>query len=183
MRTQSFIKANIARIALAAWYVAFTTSSAAAANSLSDGQIIGIYIQVNSFDLETALLGRAQATSESVRDVAKHVASDHLGVRQAAYALAEQCKVAIELPEGRAAAAVEQDKALKKLLAMSGRSFDQAYVQQEVAFHRSAIDAVRTRLLPAATCPALKAHFNSVLPAFEHHLTMMEGVQRDAGAR
>jgi hypothetical protein len=76
MRTQPFIKANIARIVLAAWYVAFTTGSSAAANSLSDGQIIGIYIQVSSFDIETALLGRAQATSESVRNMANRVAGN-----------------------------------------------------------------------------------------------------------
>jgi hypothetical protein len=50
-----------------------------------------------------------------------------------------------------------------------------------VAFHQSAIEAVRNTLLPAATCPALKAHFNTVLPAFEHHLTLTEATERQLG--
>lgn len=169
----------MARAVLAAWCVpaAFPGSPA-----LSDAQILGIYIQVNGFDIEYALLGRAQAESESVRKVASRVASDHAGVRQTAYALAAQCKIAVELPADRDAVAIEHGKALTKLMSLSGESFDKAYAREEVAFHRSAIEAVRSALLPAATCPALKTHLQSVLPAFEHHLTMTEAMERDLGA-
>jgi putative membrane protein len=83
------------------------------------------------------------------------------------------------LPGERDLAAVEHGKAMTQLLSLSGEAFDKAYAQNEVAFHRSAIEAVRKTLLPAATCPALKAHFNDVLPALEHHLAQAEAVERD----
>lgn len=158
-------------------------STAATAGTLNDAQILGIYIQVNGFDIESALLGRAQTGSDAVRSLAEHVATDHLGVRQGAFALAEKCKVTPVLPAERNAVAVEHNKTMTKLLALKGGEFDKAYMQYEVEFHRAAIDAVRSALLPAASCPELKAHFKEVLPAFEHHLSHTEMVARDIGAR
>lgn len=178
MQKQRFF-ISIAPIVVFGWCVsaALTTSGSASANSLNDSQILGIYIQVNGFDIETALLGGARAKSESVRQLANRVASDHLGVRQTAYDLAGQCKVAIELPHGRDQAAVDHGKAMAHLLSLSGQSFDREFAGHEVTFHRTAIEAVRSTLLPAATCPALKAHLNDVLPAFQHHLAQTEAIE------
>lgn len=152
----------------------FAAAAPANAGSLSDAQILGIYIQVNSFDVETALLGRSAAGSSAVRSLADHVSSDHLGVRQAAFDLAQKCNVSPAPPAERFAAAIEHGEAMAKLQALQGAAFDKAYLQHEVGFHRAAIDAVRNLLLPAASCPELQAHFKAVLPAFEHHLAMTE---------
>lgn len=146
--------------------------------AMTDAQVLAIYIQVNSFDVETALLGRAQATSSGVRELAAQVASDHMGVRQAAYGLAAACKVSPALPGSRDAAAQDHARTLTTLAALKGAEFDKAYMQHEVAFHRSAIDAVKQVLQPSTTCPALKAHFREILPALEHHLAVTEDVAR-----
>jgi putative membrane protein len=176
--------AAIAPMLVLGWCVAspLTSSGPAAENPWNDSQILGIYIQVNGFDIETALLGGARAKSESVRQLAHRVASDHLGVRQTAYDLAGQCNVPIDLPGGRDQAAVEHGKAMAHLLSLSGQSFDKAFAQHEVGFHRAAIEAVRSTLLPAATCPALKAHLNDVLPAFQHHLAQTEAIEHRLAA-
>jgi putative membrane protein len=149
-------------------------STSASAGNLSDAQILGIYIQVNGFDIETALMGRSLAHSEAVRKLATQVSTDHVGVRQAAFALEEKCKISASLPDERDAAAIEHSKTMSRLIALKGAEFDKAYVEHEVAFHRAAIDAVRGLLLPSATCPALQEHFTSILPAFEHHLAMTQ---------
>lgn len=148
----------------------FACAANANAGGLNDAQIIGIYIQVNGFDIETALLGKGQANSDDVRKLAEHVASDHLGVRQAAYALAATCKVSPVLPTERDKDAIDHGTNLAKLLALKGPAFDSAYIQHEIAFHTGAIDAVKNVLLPAAKCPELQAHFKMILPAFEHHV-------------
>jgi len=182
MRKQTLFNSTILRIGLSTWCaLAFAACYSASAKSLSDSQILGIYIQVNGFDIETALLGRAQSKSETVRKLASQVASDHIGVRQLAYALAGQCKIPIILPGERDLAAVEHGKTMTQLLSLSGQSFDKAFAQHEAAFHQSAITAVRMTLLPAATCPALKTHLQDVLPAFEHHLVQTERVERELG--
>ena len=149
----------------------------------TDAEILGIYIQVNGFDVETALLGRAQASAPAVRDLAASVATDHLSVRQAALDLAAKCRVSPVLPINREAAAIEHDKAMTTLSGLKGADFDRAYLQHEIAFHRSAIDAVRQVLQPAATCPAIRAHFTDILPAFEHHLSLTEGLARELAPR
>jgi putative membrane protein len=143
-------------------------------STLNDSEVLGIYIQVNGFDVETALLGRAQATSPKVRSLASRVATDHLGVRQAAYDLASACKVTPTLPNERIAAAIEHTRTMARLAKLGGSEFDRAYVQHELAFHRAAVDAIRQTLLPSAACPALKTHFATVLPAFEHHIAETE---------
>src|SRR5262245_56735272 len=54
----------IPRAALLAIGTALTLLSPGTyAGQLSDAQIMGIYIQVNGFDIDTALLGRSQAGS------------------------------------------------------------------------------------------------------------------------
>ena len=150
----------------------------AAPPAMTNAEVLAIYIQVNSFDLETALLGRAQANSKAVRDLAAQVAADHMGVRQTAFSLAAACKVSPVLPPGRDAAALDHGRTLTKLAALEGADFDTAYIQHEVAFHRAAIDAVKHTLQPATTCPALQAHFKEILPALEHHLAETENVAR-----
>jgi putative membrane protein len=145
---------------------------------VTDAEALGIYVQVNGFDVETALLGRAQAASPAVRELATQVAVDHIGVRQAAFDLAVKCKVSPVLPSSRNAAAIEHGRAMTRLAALKGASFDPVYLQHEAAFHRAAIDAVRQVLEPSATCPALKAHFKEILPALEHHLSVTEELAR-----
>lgn len=153
------------------------------AGTLNDAQILGIYVQVNGFDIETALLGRSQAHAEAVRKLAAHVSSDHIGVRQAAFDLAEKCKVSPSLPDDRDAAAIEHGKIMANLMAIKGDEFDKAYLRHEVEFHRAAIDAVRSLLLPSATCPELQAHFKNILPAFEHHLSQTQEIAGKVAAQ
>jgi putative membrane protein len=157
--------------------------AAARAAQPDDAEILGLYIQVNSFDIESALLGRAKSASEPVRMLAEHVSSDHLGVRQAAQGLATSCKVSATLPAVRAQAAMEHDRKMIELMALRGAAFDDAYLQYEIAFHRAAIDAVKTVLLPAAKCPALQAHLRQVLPAFEQHLAHTELLAKTLAAK
>ena len=163
--------------------VAGSAIAGIAPTATSDAEVLGIYIQVNGFEVETALLGRAQANSPTVRALAAQVASDHMGVRQAAFDLATTCKASPALPNNRAGAAIEHGRALVKLAALTRVDFDRAYMQHEVAFHRATIDAVRQVLLPSTTCAALKAHFKEVLPAMEHHLAETEALTRELTAR
>ena len=139
-----------------------------------DAQILGIYIQITSFDIESAMLGIAQGDAESVRALATHVANDHLAVRQAAYQLAAQCKLTPMLPDDRLDAARNHDRDLSLLLPLRGVAFDKAFLTYEVAFHRAAIDTVKQALLPGTKCPELQTHFKRALPEFEQHFAHTE---------
>ena len=186
VRAANVATALLVGFAASCWIVLAHAGSAAArvtSNTVTDAEILGTYIQVNGFDVETALLGRSKASSSTVRELATRVSSDHVGVRKAAYELAAKCSVAPVLAGSRVAAALEHDRAMMTLATLSGPNFDKAYLQSEAAFHRSAIDAVRQVLQPSATCPALKDHFKAVLPAFERHLSETQALLRELAAR
>jgi len=171
------------RSLLAIAAVSALLAAPAKAQTLSDGEIVAIYDQVNSFDIETALLGAARAKSPSVRALAATVARDHIGVRNAASALARKTGIAPMLPSERFAAASDHDALMEDLLARSGADFDRAYISNELAFHRAAIEAVQSVLLAQAHDAALQAHFRDVLPHFEHHLAETERVARELGLK
>lgn len=174
---------QIRRTILAAAAIAVAFSSGAAhAQSLKDAEIVAIYAQVNGFDIETALLGQSRGASAKVRDLAHHVAADHLVVRQGVHSLAQECGVQPLLPAARDPAAAEHDDAMIALSGKSGPDFDRAFLSHEAAFHRSAIDAVKTLLLPQTTCPQLQAYLREFLPAFEQHLAETEKLARELGA-
>jgi putative membrane protein len=155
---------------LAIAIAALPPTFAVAGSSPDDASTLAIYLQLNSFDIETSLLARAQASSESLRMLAEHVVSDHLKVRQAALALATQCSIVPALPAARLAIAMKHDEELTTLLRLHDKTFDEHYLQHDLAFHREAIDTVRNTLLPSARCTALVSHLTAVLPAFEEHL-------------
>lgn len=153
----------------------------AKAQALTDREVVAVYAQVNSFDIEAALLGASRGKAPSVRALAAMVAGDHLSVRRAVNALARDAGITLSLPADRAAAAVEHDTRMSKLITLSGGDFDRAYVAHELAFHRAALQAVRSVLLPQAQNAQLQAHFREVLPHFEHHIAETERVARELG--
>ena len=84
-------------LALAAAVVLF--ASPAKAQSLTDGEVVTVYAQVNSFDIEATLLGASRGKARSVRVfLAASIAGDHLGVRRADNALARDAGITPTLP-------------------------------------------------------------------------------------
>lgn len=149
--------------------------------ALDDGTIIAIYNQVNSFDIETALIGQVMGHSPDVRALGKMVSSDHTGVRSAAHELAEKIGAELTLPAVRMEAAKSHYAAVAGLRELSGADFDAAYLKHEIAFHAAAIEAVKTVLVPAASHGELKAHFEAVLPHFQRHLDETRRVAGELG--
>lgn len=170
-------------ISVFAILVLFNTASFAATKvvSLTDGEIIGIYNQVNSFDVEMALLATTQSNSDKVIRLAKSVSNDHRSVRMQAAELAETQSIVVSIPEARQADALQFYKASVKLSAMKEAEFDRAYLLHEIQFHTDAMNAVKNLLLPSAQNKALKEHFQTVLPHFQHHLQQTIDVAKALG--
>lgn len=149
--------------------------------AFSDGEIIGIYNQVNGFDIETALLAMVKGNADAVKKLAASVADDHRGVRLQAARLAEDIDANVALPAARQAAALEYYQAIAEMNDYTGEAFDRAYLLFEIQFHKNAMQAVENVLLPATRNAALKQHFQSVLPHFKHHLNATIAVAKTLG--
>ncbi|MGZ5232685.1 MAG: DUF4142 domain-containing protein, partial [Burkholderiales bacterium] len=66
---------------------------------------------------------------------------------------------------------------LKRLKALKGAEFDKAYVDNEVTYHQSVLDALDKTLIPSAKNEELKSLLVKVRPAFVAHLDHAKHIQ------
>lgn len=143
----------------------------ALADPAADAPLFAIYDQVNQADIEIAQLGAIKGHSENVRRIASTILRDHAAVQQMARDIAADHGVSYDgiIDDGLA---TSHAAALKALSALEGPAFDAAYLQHEVPFHRNASQVVRDQLVPAVETDEFKTHLETVLPHFEHHLSL-----------
>jgi putative membrane protein len=151
--------------------------ASAAGQALDDPTIVAIFDAANTADIETGNLGAKRAQSKELRDFGAMVAHDHEAVRQMGRDLAKKLGVTPTPPAGDTSAKT-QAEAMAALRAKHGAEFDRAFVEHEVTFHKSVIDAIQTTLLPAIQNKELKALVEKVAPAFQAHLEVAQRLER-----
>jgi putative membrane protein len=175
MRSRSFVT-----VCMITSLVLSSLGPGAAAGALDDATILAIFDQANTADIVTGRLGAKYGASEEVRALGKMVATDHVAVQQMGRDLAKKLKLMPTPPDNDTSVA---DCALVVALLRSktGADFDKAYLQYEVTFHQSVVDAVKGTLLPAIKNDELRNLMNTVLPGFEHHLAATKAVAMKMG--
>ncbi len=156
-------------IPLAVLGIGFGLAAAAAATTATDPQIAHIAYTAGQLDIEAAKQALDKSTNADVRAFAQQMVGDHTAVNDQALALVKKLKVT---PEDNAtsqslteAAAVNREK----FAALKGAAFDKAYVDNEVAYHRTVNDALSKTLIPDAHNAELKALLKNGLKLFEAH--------------
>jgi putative membrane protein len=169
-----------ASLAAAAVALAFTAASAQAQAParpapLDDPTIVAIFDAANTWDMETGALAVKRGSAQAVRDFGKQLSGDHRMVRQQGRDLAAKLHVT-PTPPANFGMAADHDAAVKKLSGLSGKEFDRAFLQHEVAFHKAVLDAVTTTLMPALRNQDVKDLVNKVAPAFNAHMVAAQNL-------
>lgn len=168
MRKRTLITgAAVAAAALA--LTAFTYPASGPENALDDATIVAIFDAANTADIETGLLAAERGQSKEVREFGEMLARDHRMVRQQGRDLAKKLGVTPTPPSPDAGAAAHAE-AMKKLRSVKASDFDHVFLQHEVAFHKSVVDAVQSTLLPAIRNEEVKKLVTTVAPAFVAHM-------------
>ncbi len=162
--------------------LALFTNGAGAGKNLDDATIFAIFDQANAADIWTGRLGLKHGHSQEVRALAKMVVTDHETVQQMGRDLAKKLGV-VPVPPDDDASAENQAKTVALLQSKSGRKFDKVYLQHEIKFHQSVIDAIKGTLLPAIENDEFGALVKKVLPGFEHHLAETKTVAGKLGVK
>lgn len=157
-------------------------SDANASGSLDDPTIIAIFDAANTADIETGQLAAERGHSAEVRAFGAMLARDHKQVRQIGRDLAARLDVT-PTPPADDAAAKTHAQTMASLTAKSGPDFDRAFLQHEVAFHKSAIDAVKGTLLPAVRNEELRGLVVKVAPAFEAHMIAAQQLEKQLAGK
>lgn len=136
----------------------------------NDAQIAGIVVAANTVDINAGKLAESKSHDKEVKAFAKRMVTDHTGVNQQATALVTKLHVKPE-ESGASKSLTQGGKVtLAKLKELKGKDFDKAYVDNEVSYHQTVIDALDKTLIPNAKNDELKNLLVKVRPAFVDHL-------------
>jgi len=145
------------------------SSGVAVAGKLSDAQIAHIASTAGELDINAAQQALDKSTNKEVRAFAENMVKDHTAVNDQALALVKKLNVT---PEDNATSrSLTKDAAekLAKLGRLSGAAFDKAYVENEVAYHKTVNSALSTTLIPNASNAELKSFLQTGLKIFRGH--------------
>jgi putative membrane protein len=154
---------------------AATTPAAAAAPN--DAQIAHIAVTANSIDSAAGARARQKASSKEVKDFAQSMVNDHGAVNKQAVALATRLGVTPEDNETSRSLQSSANTSSSSIEAKSGADFDRAYIDNEVAFHQTVLDALDRTLIPNAQNAELKGLLEKVRPNIAAHLDHAKRIQ------
>jgi putative membrane protein len=147
-----------------------------AAPKLDDPTIVAIFDNANTWDIETGGLGAKKGTTKEVRDFGAQLVRDHTNVRQQGRDLAKKLGVKVPALPKDFQMKKDHDAAMKNLEGLSGKAFDKAFLQHEVAYHKAVIESVNTTLMPALQNQEVKDLVTKVAPAFKAHQDMAQNL-------
>jgi len=148
---------------------------------LSDAEIASIAVVANQVDIDAAKLAQDKSKNTEVQNFAKTMISDHQSVIDKATALVQKLGVTPKDNTLSQQLSSNGTKNRQLLQAKSGKDFDKAYINNEVAYHEAVISTVEGRLIPEAQNNELRDLLQSVLPVLKTHLEHAKMVQKDAG--
>jgi putative membrane protein len=166
-------------IAIGAIVMLFSAPSNAQNGSrLTDPEIASAAVVANQNDIDFAAIAKQKSKNAEVLKFAETMTKDHKAVIEQAVALVTKLKVT---PKDNAVSQklkANASKTQKMLRSKTARTFDKAYIDNEVGYHKAVIGAVETVLIPQATNAELKGLLQNVVPALRAHLEHAQMVQK-----
>ena len=135
----------------------------------NDAQIAHIAYTAGELDVEAGKQALAKSNNKAVRSFAETMVRDHGAVNDQALALVKKLGVTPEANATSKALTTQAKEKSRELSKLSGKSFDRAYIQNEVAFHRTVNGALSTTLIPSAHNAELKSLLETGLTLFQEH--------------
>ncbi|MFL5296973.1 MAG: DUF4142 domain-containing protein [Phenylobacterium sp.] len=141
----------------------------AQAGKLNDAQIAHIAYTAGNIDVAAGKQALAKSKDKAVRDFAQEMVRDHTAVNDQALALVK--KLGVTPQDNPTSQALSKDAAAKlaSYAKLNGKAFDKAYVDNEVAYHKTVNGALSTQLIPGAQNAELKSLLQTGLKLFQSH--------------
>ena len=154
------------------------SAPAIAADAPTDPQIAHIAYTAGTIDVDAAKQALAKSRTSAVRSFAQEMIRDHQAVNAKALALVKKLHVTPQdNPTSQALTKGAADERAK-LAKLRGAAFDRAYVDNEVAYHKTVNGALESTLIPSAKNGELKSLLETGLTLFREHLAHAEHVAK-----
>lgn len=145
---------------------------------LNDAQIAHIAVIANQIDVDYGKLALKKSDNAEVQQFAKTMINDHQAIIEQATALAKKLGVTPENNDVSKSLMNQQKAMVNTLENTDKKNFTKVYIDNEVAYHRAVIDAVKNTLIPQTENAELKGTLEKVMPLLEHHLQMAVDAQK-----
>jgi putative membrane protein len=153
----------------AAILLATLTATAQAADKPSDAQIAHIAYTAGALDIAAAKVALEKSKNADVRAFADNMVKDHTAVNDKALALVKKLGVTPEDNETSKGLVKQEGEKQAELAKLSGPAFDKAYIDNEVAFHKTVIGALEKTLIPSTENAELKSLLQTGVKIFQGH--------------
>jgi putative membrane protein len=135
----------------------------------TDPQIAHIAYTAGVLDVEAGKQALEKSLNKDVRTFAQRMVGDHTSVNDQALALVKKLNVTPEDNPTSQSLTKTADAKRQELAKLNGADFDKAYVDNEVAYHKTVNGALSSTLIPDAQNAELKALLQSGLTLFQAH--------------
>lgn len=152
--------------------------SAQKTSKLTDPEIASAAVVANQGDIGFAKIAKQKSKNADVLKFAETMATDHQSVIDQAVALVTKLKVTPKDNAFSRKLTSDAAKTRKMLQSKSAKTFDKAYIDNEVAYHKGVIAAVENVLIPQASNQELKSLLQNVVPTLKAHLEHAQMVQK-----
>src|SRR5215468_6052463 len=158
--------------------ICLSTSGAFAQNAgkPTDPQIAHIAYTAGQIDIAAAQQALNKSKNKDVRAFAADMERDHKAVNDKALALVKKLNVKPEdNPTSQQLSKQASDKRAE-LSKLNGAAFDKAYIDNEVAYHKTVNGALQNTLIPSASNAELKDLLTTGLKIFQGHQAHAEHI-------
>jgi putative membrane protein len=143
----------------------------------TDPQIAAIVVAANTVDIEAGELAKEKGSNAEVKAFAQQMITDHTAVNQQATDLVTKLGVTPEDNPTSQQLTTGGATTKERLSRLSGAEFDKAYIDNEVSYHQTVLDAIDQTLIPSADNGELKSLLQQVRPAIAAHLQHAQQIQ------
>jgi putative membrane protein len=145
---------------------------------LSDAEVAHVAVVANQIDIAYADIAKEKSKEADILKFAETMKNDHNAVINQASALVKKLSVTPKENSVSQKLLADAEQTKKALRLKSGKAFNKAYIDNEVAYHQAVIGAVEGLLIPEAENAELKALLQNVVPALKTHLEHAQMVQK-----
>jgi putative membrane protein len=146
---------------------------------LTDPEIASVAVTANQIDMGYADIAIAKSKDTSILDFARTMKRDHQAIIDQAVALVTKLGVTPKDNPVTQSLLSGAAKTKQMLNSKSGKAFDKAYIDNEVAYHKTVISTVNDVLIPEAQNAELKALLQKIVPLLNAHLSHAEMLQKN----
>ncbi|HET7564815.1 MAG TPA: DUF4142 domain-containing protein [Gemmatimonadaceae bacterium] len=153
-------------------------NASSAFKGLSDANYAALVSQANKGDVQAGKLMETKATNPRVRAFAKQMVTDHNALEKQTQALAHKLNLTPQPPSNDPVQQMGSSEMQTLKSTSKGAALDSTYIDQEVAFHKAALDLLNAIQSDAGNAQ-LKALANKAQPVIQMHLTNAESIQKE----